>query len=208
MTRQINRLFKLQFLGPFALFAATLCAELAARALDYAPSSEFLWFVNLRMFGIFQRSYAMLLNLTEVVPIDGFQYFGLALPAFAFVLACVGLATKSRLPFTVATHLSAAYALFLVISWHVGVPTVAQASLGTFAVPSGGLYVMATILGTCLLSFAITHLLYFCAVGAEIRALLRILQKTAQRFRGSSAAQTDPTASAMVKSAIGTPSRA
>src|SRR5439155_7785955 len=169
----MNRLFKLQFLGPFALFAATLCAELAARALQYAPSSELLWFINLRMFGIFQRSYAMLLNLSEVVPIDGFQYFGLALPIFVFVLGCLGLATKSRLPFTVATHLSVAYAGFLVLSWQAGVPTVTQASLVPVAVPSGaGLYVMAIILGSCLVSFAITHLLYLRALREEIRAVV------------------------------------
>jgi hypothetical protein len=179
----MSRLFKLQFLGPFVLFAATLCAELAARALQYAPSSELLWFINLRVFGIFQRSYA-LLSYFDVI--DGFQFFGLALPIF--VLACFGLAAKSRLSFTVATHLSVVYAGFLVISWQAGA-TVKQASLVPMAVPSGvGLYVMATILGTCFLSFAITHLLYFCAVGAEIRALLRILQnayfaKTGQRFR-------------------------
>jgi hypothetical protein len=179
MARLMNRLFQLQFLGPFALFAATLCAELAARALQYAPSSELLWFINLRMFGIFQRSYAWL-SYFEVS--DGFQFFGLALPIF--VLACFGLAAKSRLSFTVATHLSAAYAGFLVLSWQVGVPTVTQASLGPVAVPSGvGLYVMATILGTCLLSFAITHLLYFCAVGQEIRALGAYFAKTRQRFR-------------------------
>ncbi len=167
----MSRLFKLQFLGPFALFVTTLCAELAARALQYAPSSELLWFINLRMFGIFQRSHAV---LSAFVPIDGFQFFGLAVPIF--LLACVGLAAKARLPFTVATHLSAAYALFLVVSWHIGVPTVMQASLGTIAVPSGGQYVMATILGTCLLSFAITHLLYLCAVGQEIGALISRLR--------------------------------
>ena len=173
----MNHLFKLQLLGPFALFAATLCAELAARALQYAPSSELLWFINLRMFGVFQRSYAMLLNLSEVVPIYGFQYFGLALPIFVFVLACFGLAAKSRPLFTVATHLSAAYAGLLVLAWQVGSPTVKQASLGTIAVPPGvGLYVMATILGTCLLSFAITHLLYFRIVRGEIRALLAWLR--------------------------------
>lgn len=177
MIRLMCRLFKLQLLGPFALFAATLCAELAARALQYAPSSELLWFINLRMFGIFQRSHAI---LSEFVPIDGFQFFGLALPIFA--LACFALAAKSRLPFTVATHLSAAYALFLVVCWHVGVPTVMQASLGTIAVPSGGQYVMATILGTCLLSFAITHLLYFCAVGQEIAALVRFLARVVSRI--------------------------
>src|SRR6058998_3817013 len=101
----MNRLFKLQFLGPLSLFAATLCAELAARALQYAPSSELLWFINLRMFGLFQRSSAM---LSYFVGIDGFQFFGLALPIF--LLACFGLAARSRPSFTVATHLSAAYA--------------------------------------------------------------------------------------------------
>src|SRR3954469_14339941 len=177
MACRMNRLYKLQFLGPFALFAAALCAELAARALQYAPTSELLWFINLRMFGIFQRSYAMMLNLSEVIPIDGFQYFGLALPTFVFVLACLGLAAKSRLPFTVATHLSVAYAGFLVLSWQAGVPTVKQASLGPIAVPSGvGLYVLATILGTCLLSFANTHLFYFLAARDEVRALVRWLR--------------------------------
>jgi hypothetical protein len=167
----MNRLFKLQFLGPFALFAATLCAELAARALEYYPSSEFLWFINLRIFGIFQRSHAV---LSLVVAIDGFQFYGIALPIFLF--ACLGLAAKSRLPLTVATHLSPVYAVFLLLSWRVGVPTTTQASLGPVAVPSGpGLYVMATILGTCLLSLAVTHLLYVFAVGKEIRALVRWL---------------------------------
>ena len=173
----MNRLFKLQFLGPLALFAATLCAELAARALQYAPSSELLWFMNLRMFGIFQRSDAI---LSYFVPIGGFQFFGLALPIF--VLACVGLAARSRPLFTVATHVSAVYACFLVFSWQLGVSTVTQASLVTVAVPSGGQFVMATILGACLLSFAITHLLYFCAVREEIGALIRFL-RNGQRFR-------------------------
>jgi len=173
----MNRLFKLQFLGPFALFAATLCAELAARALQYAPSSELLWFINLRMFGIFQRSYAMLLNLSEVIPIDGFRYFGIALPIFVFVLACFGLAAQSRLPLTVATHLSAAYAGFLVLSWQAGAE-ITQASLVPIAVPSGvGLYVLATILGTCLMSFVVTHLLYLCAVRDEMKALVRWLRR-------------------------------
>jgi hypothetical protein len=180
MACRMNRLFKLQFLGPLALFAATLCAELAARALQYAPSSEFLWFVNLRMFGIFQRSDAV---LSYFVPIEGFQLFGLALPIF--VLACFGLAARSRPLFTVATHLSAAYALFLVVTWHVGVPTVAQASLEAVAVPSGGQYVMATILGTCFLSFAITHLLYIRAVREEIGAFVRWLRAGPEPFAGS-----------------------
>jgi hypothetical protein len=177
----MNRLFKLQFLGPLALFAAALCAELAARALQYAPSSELLWFINLRMFGIFQRSHAL---LSAFVAVDGFQFFGIALPIF--VLACVGLAAQSRPLFTVATHLSVVYAGFLVLSWQVGEPTLRQASLVPVAVPSGaGLYVMGTILGTCLLSFAITHLLYLRAVRQEIRALINWLSRRSHRTAAS-----------------------
>ena len=160
----MNRLFKLQFLGPLALFVATLCAELAARALSYAPGSEVLWFVNLRMFGIFQRSYSA---LSEFVPIAGFQLFGIALPIF--VLACLGLAARSRFPLAIASHLSFAYAAFLLLSWQTPGPPTTQASLGAIAVPQGaGLYVLAGILGTCLLSFAVSHLLYLGAVREEI----------------------------------------
>src|SRR6266478_1784277 len=101
------RLFKLQFLGPLVLFVATLSAELAARALAYDPSSELLWFVNLRMFGIFQRSYSELFNysaLDGIASIPGFQLFGLALPLF--LLACYGLVAGCRLPLALASSLS------------------------------------------------------------------------------------------------------
>jgi hypothetical protein len=159
----MNRLFKLQFLGPLALFVATLSAELAARALSYDPGSEFLWFVNLRMFGIFQRSYSL---LSEIVGIPGFQLFGIALPIF--VVGCLGLAARSRILLAAASHLSLAYAAFLVLSWQPGTHTT-QASLIPIAVPQGaGLYVLAGILGTCLLSFAVSHLLYLHAVREEI----------------------------------------
>ena len=173
----MTRLFKLQFLGPLALFFATLCAELAVRALDYAPSSELLWFVNLRMFGIFQRSYAMLNEIgiirggsdlmSEVISIPGFQLFGIALPIF--LLAFYGLAARSRLPLALASNLSFAYAAFLLLSWQLPGPSSTQASLGFISVPSGaGFYVLAGILGTCLLSFAVSHLLYLRAARSEI----------------------------------------
>jgi hypothetical protein len=180
MTSVMNRAFKLQFLGPLALFATTLSAELAARALQYAPSSELLWFINLRIFGIFQRSHAM---LSWIVPIDGFQFFGVVLPIF--LLACIGLAANSRLPFTVATHLSVVAAGFLVLSWRFGAPTTNEASLLPIGVPSGpGFYVIATILGTCLLSFAVTHLLYLRTVRQEITALVSWLRLQSGRFSG------------------------
>ena len=165
----MTRLFKLQFLGPLALFVTTLSAEIAARALENAPSSTILWFINLRMFGIFQRSDAQLSYVTlNYLAIDGFQLFGIALPIFA--LACLGLASRSRLPLALATHLSAAFAAFLVLSWQTrGLGATTQASLGSIAVPAGaGLYVLATVVGACLVSFVLSHLVYLHAVREEI----------------------------------------
>ena len=160
----MGRLFKLQFLGPMALFVVTLTAELAVQALAYAPSSEFLWFVNLRMFGIFQRSYYV---LSEVVSVQGFQLFCIALPIF--LLACYGLAARRRLPLALASNLSFGYAALLLVSWQSpGAPTT-QASLGFVAVPSGaGFYVLTVILGTSLLSFAVSHLLFLGAARSEM----------------------------------------
>lgn len=161
----MNRLSKLQILGPFVLFGAALGAELAARALEYSPSSELLWFLNLRVFGIFQRTHIV---LSEFIAIDGFQFFGLALPAFA--LACYGLVARSRLPLTIATHMSVVYAVFLARTWRAGIPHIAEASLVPTATPSGaGSYLVTTIFVACLLSFSITHLLYWrrVRIGSE-----------------------------------------
>jgi len=160
----MGRLFKLQFLGPMALFVVTLSAELAVQALAYAPSSEFLWFVNLRMFGIFQRSYYM---LSELVSVQGFQLFCIALPIF--LLACYGLAARRRLPLALASNLSLGYAALLLFSWQSPAAPTTQASLGSVAVPSGaGFYVLTVILGTSLVSFAVSHLLFLRAVRSEI----------------------------------------
>ena len=169
---------------PWRPAAASACvaygkAQLPPSATDYelrAPTRG--RFVGCGS-GFRQQSHAV---LSHFVAIDGFQLFGLALPIF--LLACLGLAAKSRLPLTVATHLSPVYAVFLLLSWRVGVPTTTQASLGPIAVPSGaGLYVMATILGTCLLSVVVTHLHYVFAVGKEIRALVSWLERRALAHR-------------------------
>lgn len=152
----MNRFFKLQFLGPLALFVATLSAELAAMALERAPSSATLWYLNLRVFGLFQRSHEALTGYTDF---EGFQLFGIALPIFA--LACIGLIMRSRLPLAVSTQFAAGYAAFLLMSWQSPVASARQASLGWIAVPSGeGFYLLAGILGATLLSCIISHLLY------------------------------------------------
>jgi hypothetical protein len=150
------RLFKFQFLGPLVLFLATLSAELAARGLAYKPSSATLWYVNLEVFGLFQRSH---LALAGYVDIDGFQLFGIALPIFA--LACVGLLMRFRLPLAVSAQFSVGYAMFLLFSWKGPAPSSMQASLLGVAVPSGdNFYMIVGILGSCLLSAVISHILY------------------------------------------------
>lgn len=161
----MGRLFKLQFLGPLALFVATLAAELAAQALAFAPTNEWLWFANLQMFAMFQRSYYL---LSDVIDIPGFQLFGLALPIL--LLGIYGLVAQRRLALAIASNLSFAYATFLLLSWQpAGAPT-ALASLGSIAMPSGaGLYVLGGILGSSLVSFVLSHLLYLHAARAEAR---------------------------------------
>jgi hypothetical protein len=152
----MNRLYKLQFLGPLTLFVATLSAELAARALEHAPTSETLWYLNLRVFGLFQRSHSA---LGAYVDVAGFQLIGIALPIFA--LACIGLMVRSRLPLAMSTQFAVGYAAFLLMSWQTPTAPTAQASLRGFAVPTGeGFYMLSGILGACLVSCLITHWLY------------------------------------------------
>lgn len=159
----MSRLLQLQFLGPSALFVATLSAELAARALECAPSSETLWHLNLGVFGLFQRSHEA---LSGYVDLAGFQLFGIALPIFA--LACAGLVTRSRLPLAVSTQFAAGYAGFLLMSWQSPARPTTQVALGWIAVPAGeGFYMLTGILGVTLLSCVISHLLYLRPVQTD-----------------------------------------
>jgi hypothetical protein len=150
------RLFKLQFLGPLVLFLATLSAELAARALAYKPSSETLWYLNLEVFRLFQRSHSA---MAAYVDIDGFQLFGIALPIFA--LACAGLLMRSRLPLAMSSQFAVGYATFLLLSWQGPTHSTVQASLRVISVPSGdNFYMIVAILGSCLFSCVISHVFY------------------------------------------------
>lgn len=109
--------------------------------------------------------------MSEIIAVDGFQWWGIALPIF--VLACFGLLSsgllsKSRL-LALDTHLRLACAGLLVLFWQTPGPPTTQAALVGIAVPSGAdLYVLARILGTCLLSFAVSHPLYIRAAREEL----------------------------------------
>jgi len=161
------RLFKLQFLGPFVLFLATLSAELAARALAYKPSSETLWYLNLEVFRLFQRSHSV---LAAYIDVDGFQLFGIALPIFA--LACAGLVMRSRLPLAMSAQFAVGYAVFLLFAWQGPAQSTVQASLRVISVPSGDhFYMIVAILGSCLFSCVISHVFYLRGDRPQVASL-------------------------------------
>src|SRR5262245_54239838 len=135
---------KLQFVGPLTLFIATLSAELAVWALDHAPTSETFWYLNLRIFSLFQRSHTA---LSAHVDVAGFQLFGIALPIFA--VACIGLIVRSRLLLAMSTQFAVGFAAFLLTSWQPASGT-AQASLRVTAVANEGSYMLTAILSACL----------------------------------------------------------
>ncbi len=162
----MTKLAKLQLIGPVVVFLAVLAAEGAAYALAYSPASEFLWYVNLKLFGMFQRSYYVLSNHVDI---GAFQFLFIALPLF--LAAVFGVAFKRPLALAIASNLSFVYASFVVYSSYMldGVSREASLSVaGARAValtipPSPYLYMMAALVGSSLLSFVISHIAYFRA---------------------------------------------
>ncbi len=159
----MTKLARLQLVGPVVVFLAVLAAEGAVYALAYSPSSEILWYVNLNLFGIFQRSHYVLSNRIEI---DSFQLLFIALPLF--LAAALGAALKRPLVLAIASNLSFVYASFLVYCWYMFGGASQQASLAVagapvvaFTIPSSPyLYMMVVLVGSSLLSFVISHIAY------------------------------------------------
>jgi hypothetical protein len=159
----MNPLAKLQLVGPVALFCAVAAAEGAAYALAQAPSWELLWYINLQVFGSFQKSHYVLSNYVDL---SYFQLFGVALPLLG--LALIGLAAKRQLLLAISSNLSLVYAAFLLYAWHNVVSAPRAASLADVGAPSGpDFYMFSILLGASLLSFVISHVIYLGAVRAR-----------------------------------------
>jgi hypothetical protein len=162
----MTRLAKLQLIGPVCLFVAVSGAEGAAWALSHSPSSEILWFVNLRAFGIFQKSYYLLGSHV------GIQYLQMWLVMPIFVTACLGLVFNYRLLLPVASNLSFLYVAFLAYAWYLvesppQAASLAEASYHSaiMTMPSGAdLCMFIALLAATLPSFAASHIVYFRAV--------------------------------------------
>jgi len=149
----MSRLARLQIIGPVTLFAALLAAEIAAHALAAYPSSQTLWSINLRLFGIFQTGHEV---LSSQIKIEHFQFGGIGLPLF--VTACYGFVFNRRLALAIASSLTFIFVAFLLCgcylydhSWH-------QTSFVVTAVP---------LLGASLLSCVVSHMTYLRACRAE-----------------------------------------
>jgi len=153
----MNRLSKLQLIGPAFLFAAVLAAEAAAYALSMFPSSAPLWYANLKLFGVFQRSYYVVDSYTGI---PSFNLLFIALPIL--LLGCLGIVWRNRLLLAVSSNLSFVYAGLLIHQWLLMQPRALEASLTAIALPvaDADLYLVAALLGASLLSFCVSHFIY------------------------------------------------
>jgi hypothetical protein len=158
-------LFRLQLVGPVVLFCAALAAESAAYALTQAPSSGFLWYLNLEVFNLFRRSRIILGQYCDLP----FAHILMVAGPMA-LLGLAGLALKRNLCLAVSSNLGFIYAAFLAYSWFAwnNGGRVTSASLASVYVPTGdALYLFVVLAITALVSFAASHCLYFRALRSE-----------------------------------------
>lgn len=156
----MKRLAELQLIGPAFVFVAILAAEGAALGLAHDPTSAWLWYLNLRVFGLFQQAHYVLDSLTGISA-SGLLF--VALPALT--LGCSGLVLGNRIMVASASHVSFVYAIFLFCAWNVTHPPAmgptANASLNLIVVPRGpDLYLLAMLFGASLISAWISHIVF------------------------------------------------
>jgi hypothetical protein len=160
----MNRPAALQLLGPVTLFLAGLAAEGAAYALATHPASAILWYVNLNLFGIFQRSYYV---LSDFIPVPCAQLVVIGLPII--VMAGYGYLRERPLLLAIASNLGLVYEVFLGFSWYwIERPPSLLASSAPIAIPSGStLSTLSVLLAASLVSFVVSHLVQFRAIRAK-----------------------------------------
>lgn len=136
---------KLLLVGPAAIIAAILCAQLCAHALAEWPGSSLLWYLNLQVFRPLRYGIDLLPGG------DGLsQSTWIAAPLLALI--GVGLLFKNRLPLAIAAHLGAAYsALVLYCS---GVTSATASTLAFAARPQA--WTDPNLLTTAILLLSLT----------------------------------------------------
>jgi hypothetical protein len=157
----MQKLVQLQLTGPLVLFATLIAAETAAYALAQNPSSAFLWYLNLDVFGLFRKS-RLLMGEWGAIP-----FAQLALTAPLALMATAALVRRGRFLTALASTLGFVYAAFLGYAWAIwNFPLQAsQASLMPIAIPTGNdLCLFLTLGSAALVSFIATQVVYFRAV--------------------------------------------
>jgi len=155
-------LAKLQLVGPATVFAGVLASEGAVYALDRWPTSMTLWYLNLRLFDVFQQSHYI---LSSYVRLEYFQLFCIALPLLA--LAMWGIVCKRPLALGLASSLSFTYVCLLVCARYVTDAPTAQASLAPSIPVRPDFYLGLVLVGSSCLSCAVSHVGYIRAVMAR-----------------------------------------
>jgi len=156
----MKRLATLQIVGPGVISAAISAADAAAYALDQSPSSVSLWYINLELFGIFQKSHNVLNSLTGT---SHSELFFIATPLL--LLAISGAAFGLSLITALASNLSCLYATFLVYVWYANEQPLREASLAApilstnFSI-SAETIVCGLMLVMTSLSFCTSHAIY------------------------------------------------
>jgi len=161
----MNRLTKLQLLGPAVLLLTVIAAEIAAAALAHWPSSGFLWHANLKWFHAFQASnYA--LGAYETMSYS--QFWLVAVPLF--VIGYGGIIFHRPLLLAISSNLSFVYASFVLYAGYLYGQSGRQASLSLMTVWSAPAFPISFVLiAASFLSFAVSHLYYIRAVRGDIR---------------------------------------
>jgi hypothetical protein len=145
----------LQLLGPVSLFGVMAIAEAAAFALNCAPSSEWLWYFNLKWVAMFQQSHYAL----EAASGGGPQILVVGLPLL--ILAGLGVAVKRSLLLATSSNLTLAYVVFAALSWvRATAPLEASLSVHYAVSKNSGMIILAALVSLCLLSFTVSHLVY------------------------------------------------
>lgn len=145
----------LQLLGPVALFGVMAVAETAAYGLNCAPSSAWLWYLNLKWFTLFQQSHYAL----EAVLGDNMQIQVVGAPLL--VLAVLGVAYRRTLLLAMSSNLTLAYVVFAALSWaRAKAPLEASLSAQYVVSANSQGILLGCLASLCLLSFAVSHVVY------------------------------------------------
>jgi hypothetical protein len=154
----------LQLLGPVSLFGAIAIADGGAFALDRSPSSEWLWYLNLKWFALFQQSHYALQEAAG----SGAQILLVGAPLI--VVAALGIAFERTLLLATSSNLALAYVVFAALSWLRAEAPLSASVTGQYAVTTNsGIILLAVLVSLCALSFAVSHLIYLQKAVSETR---------------------------------------